>query len=66
MLGQFAEISFPEGLNTSIITGIEKAFTQGLAFVAPILVGMVGITIVRRVINRGKNMLFICFYWHIL
>lgn len=55
MLGHFAEISFPEGLNNQIITGIEKAFTQGLAFVAPILVGMVGITIVRRVINRGKN-----------
>ncbi len=55
MLNTFAAISFPEGLNTDIITGIESAFSNGLTFVAPILVGMVGITIVRNVINRGKN-----------
>lgn len=55
MLNTFASIAFPEGLNTSIITGIESAFSNGLTFVAPILVGMVGITIVRQVINRGKN-----------
>lgn len=55
MLNTFAAISFPEGLNTDIITGIESAFSNGLTFVAPILVGMVGITIVRKVINRGKN-----------
>ena len=48
-------ITFPEGLNTQIVTGITKAFSDGLAFVAPILVAMVGITIVRKVINRGKT-----------
>lgn len=55
MLEQLGAISFPENLNTQIITGIESAFSSGLTFVAPILVGMVGITIVRKVINRGKN-----------
>lgn len=55
MLETFGAISFPEGLNTQIIGGIESAFSNGLTFVAPILVGMVGITIVRKVINRGKN-----------
>ena len=55
MLNTFAAVSFPEGLNTDIIRGIESAFSNGLTFVAPILVGMVGITIVRNVINRGKN-----------
>jgi hypothetical protein len=55
MLNTFAAISFPEGLNTQIISGIESAFSNGLTFVAPILVGMVGITIVRQVINRGNN-----------
>jgi hypothetical protein len=55
MLEQLGAISFPENLNTQIITGIESAFSNGLTFVAPILVGMVGITIVRKVINRGKN-----------
>lgn len=55
MFEHFGAISFPENLNTQIITGIESAFSNGLTFVAPILVGMVGITIVRKVINRGKN-----------
>ena len=55
MLETFGAISFPENLNTQIITGIESASSNGLTFVAPILVGMVGITIVRKVINRGKN-----------
>lgn len=55
MLEQLGAISFPENLNTQIITGIESAFSNGLTFVAPIFVGMVGITIVRKVINRGKN-----------
>lgn len=48
-------MTFPEGLNTQIVTGITEAFTKGLTFVAPILVAMVGINIVRKVINRGKN-----------
>ena len=55
MLEQLGAISFPENLKTQIITGIESAFSNGLTFVAPILVGVVGITIVRKVINRGKN-----------
>lgn len=55
MFGYFASVTFPEGLNTQIISGIESAFSNGLTFVAPILVGMVGISIVRKVINRGKN-----------
>lgn len=54
-LQAFGAVTFPEGLNTQIISGIESAFSNGLTFVAPILVGMVGISIVRRVINRGKN-----------
>ena len=54
-LQHFGTVSFPEGLNTQIINGIETAFSAGLTFVAPILVGMVGITIIRRVINRGKS-----------
>lgn len=54
-MNTFGSISFPDGLNTQIISGIESAFSNGLTFVAPILVGMVGITIVRKVINRGKN-----------
>lgn len=55
MFETFGNITFPENLNTQIITGIESAFSNGLTFVVPILVGMVGITIVRKVINRGKN-----------
>lgn len=55
MLDTFAAINFPENLNTQIIGGIESAFSNGLTFVAPILVGMVGISIVRKVINRGKH-----------
>ena len=54
-LQTFGAINFPENLNTQIINGIEAAFSNGLTFVTPILVGMVGITIVRKVINRGKN-----------
>ena len=54
-LQTFGAINFPENLNTQIINGIEAAFSNGLTFVAPILVGMVGITIVRKVINSGKN-----------
>ena len=54
-LQTFGAINFPENLNTQIINGIEAAPSNGLTFVAPILVGMVGITIVRKVINRGKN-----------
>ena len=54
-LQTFGAINFPENLNTQIINGIEAAFSNGLTFVAPILAGMVGITIVRKVINRGKN-----------
>ena len=48
-------MTFPEGLNTQIVKGITDNFTAGLTFVAPILVAVVGINIVRRVINRGKN-----------
>lgn len=55
MLETFGAVTFPEGLASQIITGIEAAFSNGLVFVAPILVGMVGITIVRQVINRGKK-----------
>lgn len=55
MLEHLGAITFPDGLNTQIISGIETAFSNGLTFVAPILVGMVGISIVRKVINRGKS-----------
>ena len=55
MFTQLGAIAFPEGLSGQIVTGIEGAFTNGLTFVAPILVAMVGIAVVRGVINRGKN-----------
>lgn len=48
-------MTLPTDLATSLVTTIQTSFTNGLTWVAPILVAMVGINIVRRVINRGKN-----------
>ncbi|MDO4902128.1 MAG: hypothetical protein Q4A21_01050 [bacterium] len=48
-------ITIPEGLATQLVSAITTNFTAGLTFVAPILVTVVGINIVRKVINRGKS-----------
>lgn len=48
-------ITIPETLGTQLVSTITTNFAQGLTFVAPILVAVVGINVVRRVINRGKN-----------
>ncbi len=55
MFTQLGAITFPEGLAGEIVAGIEGAFANGLTFVAPILVAVVGISVVKGVINRGKN-----------
>ena len=55
MFTQLGAITFPEGLAGEIVTGIESAFTNGLTFVAPILVAVVGISVVKGVINRDKK-----------
>lgn len=48
-------LAFPENLAGQIVTSIETSFTSGLTFVAPILVAVVGINLVRKIINRGKS-----------
>jgi hypothetical protein len=48
-------IAIPEGLSSSLVTTITENFTAGLTFVTPILVAVVGISVIRKVINRGKK-----------
>ena len=48
-------ITIPEGLSTDLVTTITENFTAGLKFVTPVLVAIVGISVIRKVINRGKK-----------
>ena len=53
--GKIMAIAIPEGLSSSLVTTITENFTAGLTFVTPILVAVVGISVIRKVINRGKK-----------
>ena len=48
-------ITIPTDLSTDLVSAITENFTAGLKFVAPVLVTIVGISVIRKVINRGKK-----------
>lgn len=48
-------IAIPEDLSSSLVTTITENFTASLTFVTPILVAVVGISVIRKVITTIKR-----------
>ena len=48
-------IAIPEDLSSSLVTTITESFTASLTFVTPILVAVVGISVIRKVITTIKR-----------